>query len=404
MSSFDDAAANVGEGSGSNYTVVYPEQIKLKPEVPNIIRLVDINQPKGMARIREAWCICDDNEKRSFIIDNEFEGPSLLFKMLGDLNDYGRGGYLETQKVTDAQGKNKAAPLYEHLDPELYLRIAKNGDSTGKEGSWRGREIHVCNAIQRWADVKDGQQFFWCKENKHTKLLYLIQQSMQSLTAVKANDGDPCMYDIAYMKTGSGKDTKHNILKAGAMVPGVVIGDLSPEEKSYEIYKLDETIKNSPSLYVLKFLRNTLERVDNVMGTNWVAQHEAKAEQEKAAFAEARGEQATPATQPAPNTNRAASVPPQQPTPQPAPVQSAPQPTPQATQVRGATPQVRGAAPEKVMFLCQHCNTMISDTETICTNCGKQVKAPCTKCGFVFSVFENTCPSCKFEYSMGTTE
>lgn len=395
MSKLDSYFDRAGQsGSNSFDPIEYPEKVILKKDVPNVLRFVDFSET-GITRIRESWCLCDDGKQRAFVIETEEEGPSLLMKMLGDLENYGKGGYLETiKKDNPSGGKATSFSIHAAANPALYTKIAKNGDETGKSGSWRGRDMYVTNVIQRWADVKDGVQFFFCKEKKHTKLIEINSQAFTSIKVMIANDGAPEAYDVAYYKSGEGTNTKHNIVKAGSIVPGVVVGPLAEEEKNYTRYSLKDDVKNSPSLYVLKYLRSTIEDVDKVMGTNWIQQHEERAEQEKAAFAASRGEDTSK------DTSRAVTTPQPQPTPQAMPQQTQSQ----------AQPAVRGAAvaPETRQpvvtntFLCKHCNTMIPDTDIICSACGKQVKAPCSKCNFPFSLFESVCPNCKHEYPMTT--
>lgn len=395
MSKIDEYFERAGQFGGSTFDPIeYPEEVTLKKDVPNVLRFVNFSDT-GVKRIREAWCLCDDNKMRSFVIETEHEGPSLLMQMLGDLEHFGKGGYLESIKKEDPNGgKATSYPIHKDADQMLYLRIAKNGDESGKSGSWRGSDVFVTNVIQRWADIKDGLQIFWCKENKHTKLLKIKSQAFASIKAMIANDGAPEMYDVNYFKSGDGTNTKHSIIKAGNMVTGVVVGELTPEEKAYTQYVLTKDIKNSASLYVLKYLRSAIEGVDRVMGTNWIQKHEEKAEQEKAEFALQRGE--TPA-----ETNRVNTVPSQNTAPQDTVQHIAQSPGPA---VRGTAPvreavPVRGE-PVQATFLCQHCNTYIPDTEVICTSCGKQVKAACSKCNVPFSVFESTCPNCGFVYAM----
>jgi len=210
MSGYADQAKNdeTSGGGGGGFAA----SIDIQKDVPNPIRLVDT--PDGIERYYISWCCCDDGTRRPFIVENEKQGVSILGEMLGDRKNFYRGGILESVKD---EATNSAKYIWEDKAPDLLLVIAYNEDASGKSGSWKSKEEYMFNAIQRNPDVdkETGQPFFWCKENKHTKLLKMGRTAFLSLQDVRMNDGNPSEYDINYLKRGSGFSTKHTIHKAG---------------------------------------------------------------------------------------------------------------------------------------------------------------------------------------------
>jgi len=355
-------ASQIDEFDGSKKTDYNIREIKIQKEVPNPIRLVDT--PNGVERYYVSWIICDDDKKRPFILENDFEGKSILLKLLGDKENFYKGGILESVKdpVT-----NKGKYVWEDKDPELLLRVAYNNDPTGDAGSWKPREEYIFNAIQRNPDKDEsGTLYFWCKENKQTKLLKMGVMAYKNLQDVRLNDGELSEYDINYLKKGTGYGTKHNILKAGANVPNVVIGPLTEDEKSYTRNDLQKEAKLTSSSDILKYLRNTISRIDTIKGTNWIMQLESLARQQ---------EGQVEVQQPAPQV----AVPPQA-----------------ATPSRVAS---RVAAPV-AKEICGYCKKEIPMNSVTCPACNNVLQEPCAKCGTLFSVFETICPSCKTEYKV----
>jgi hypothetical protein len=356
MDKMSSYASQISEPGQSNNTSNFAQQVSIKKDVPNPIRLVDT--PDGVTRYYEAWILCDDDKKRPFILENETEGKSMLLQILGDREHFYRGGILESIKDPIT---NSSKYLWEEKDPELLLRIAYNNDASGSEGSWKPREGYAMNAIQRNPDSDNtGNVFFWCKENKHTKLMKMGPTAFKRLQDVRLNDGELSEYDINYLKKGVGINTQHNILKAGQNIPNVVIGPLTEEEQAYERYDLAKETKLLTPANTLRYLRNSIERIDAITGNNWIQKLE-----------EASGEAGEPATQ------------------------AAPQATSAPTRVATRTPAPSGLTEE-----CGHCHKQIPVGSEVCPECKNTLLEACVapNCGFKFSVFADKCPSCGMEY------
>jgi hypothetical protein len=286
-------------------------------------------------------------------------------KILGERDNFYKNGILES---TRDELTHKAKLIWEDKDPELLLRVAYNNDPSTDSGSWKPREEYAFNAIQRNPDRDEvGNLSFWCKENKHTKLLKMGIMAYKSLQDVRLNDGELSEYDINYLKKGVGFGTKHNILKAGANVPNVVIGPLTEEEKNYTRYTLQEEFKLSSASYILKFLRNQIFRIDTLMGTSWISQLEKQASIE------------------ASNTDVVESVP------------STIQEKPKTGVVTRMSP--RSAVLPKTE-VCGYCKKQIPAGSQICPECKNTLIEPCNKCGVPFSVFSDTCPACGEQYKI----
>ncbi len=355
MSDKMDRYASEIQNMDAPQTTEYSKQITIQKDVPNPIRLEDT--PNGVERYYVSWILCDDEKKRPFILENDFQGKSILMKILGDKDSFYKGGILES--VRDEETK-KGKYIWEEKDSELLLRIANNGDPTGDNGSWKPKEEFIFNAIQRNPDRdENGTLSFWCKENKHTKLLKMGVMAYKSLQDVRINDGELSEYDINYLKKGTGYGTKHNILKAGANVPNVVIGSLTVEEKAYTRYELTKEAALTPASDILRLLRNTIFRIDAICGTNWISQLES----ESGATAE----------------------------------------KPQAdSQV--ASPAIPSRVPSRRVASntvpCGFCKTEIPADSEICPNCKNVLLEPCSKCNVLFSVFADTCPNCGQVYKV----
>jgi hypothetical protein len=261
-----DIQENSGEGGGSSYT----EQVVITKDQPNPLRIVDT--PDGVERYYSAWMLCDDQKRRPFVLENDFQGKSLMAQMLGDRKYFYRGGFLESVKD---EVTNKPKYVWAEKDPELALIVLKNGDPDGQWGSWKSREEYIFNAIQRNPDYNDaGVPLFWCKENKSTKLLKIGVMAYKRLMDVRANDGELSEYDINYMKKGAGFNTEHNILKASVNIPNVCIGALTPEEQSYRRLDLRKEASLITATDALHYFRNAICAIAAVMGVDWIGRFE----------------------------------------------------------------------------------------------------------------------------------
>jgi RNA polymerase subunit RPABC4/transcription elongation factor Spt4 len=363
MSSYASQIQEPGQGGGN-----FIQQIKIRKDSPNVLRLVDT--PNGVERYYISWCLCDDDKKRPFIIENDREGKSILSQMLGDREHFYKGGILESVKD---EVTNTGRLVHQEKDPELLLRIAYNNDPSGSDGSWKPREEYMFNALQRWPDTDEsGNLLYWCKENKHTKALVMGIMAFKRLQDVRLNDGELSEYDINYIKKGAGFSTQHNILKAGANLPNVVIGPISEEEAVYQRYDLIHETSLSSAPDILKYLRNQIERVDKVMNSSWLRKLEEQAGM-------------TPA-------NPEVDLPQQEALPQPTP---APESTP-ATRLGGRVP-----VQEQKMEPCNYCKKMIPVGSEFCPECKTTLLEPCVKCGTKFSVLATVCPGCGKQYKLG---
>jgi len=369
MSTYASQISDSGSGGGGKFAQV----IALKKEVPNPIRIVDT--PDGVERYYVSWMLCDDEKKRPFIIENDRQGKSILAEILGERASFYKGGILESMQDPITK---KAKLIWEDKDPELMLTVAYNGDESGKSGSWKSREEYIFNAIQRNPDMDDaGNMFYWCKENKHTKILKMGILGFKHLQDVRMNDGNLSDYDINYIVKGAGMNTQHNIMKAGPAIPNVVIGPLTEEEVAYTRYDLIAESSLEPASKILQYLRNRIVRIDQLMGTNFIQRLEAQAAEEEQ----------VPTAQP-----------PAQPTPNPAPApESAPQAPPARVPSRMA---VAGQTGETVP--CQFCKNMIPKDSDVCPSCKNTLMEECAnvKCKKKFSVFESVCPHCGQEYKL----
>lgn len=357
-------------GSSSEFVQV----INLKRDAPNPIRLVDT--PNGVERYYISWIMCDDGTRRPFIIENDWEGKGILAEILGDRQNFYRGGILES--IQDPVTK-KGKLIWEDKDPELLMLIAYNNDTSGRGGSWKPKEEYIFNAIQRNPDIDDsGRITYWCKENKHTKVLKMGISAFKHLQDVRLNDGNPSEYDINYLVKGSGMSTQHNIMKAGANVPNVVIGPLTSEEESYQRYGLRQLSALTSSTKILQYLRDTIQRIDNLLGTSYIQRLE-----EKAAKEGFSGTVSVPSSHSASTTTTVTT------------------PTPPRVPVRGGTGSAQAAQVEKVP--CGFCGVMIPKNSEICPACKNTLMEPCVnpQCGKKFSVFDSVCPHCGQEYQVG---
>lgn len=381
MSKMDEFASQMTtQGSGGGK--VFPQKVVLKKNEPNPIRIVDM--PDGLERFFISWILCDDDKKRPFILENSFEGKSLFMQMLGDRDLFYKGGILETEKDPITQ---KGVCKYQSKNPELFVRMLYNGDISGGEGSWKPRETYIFNAIQRTPDVSpEGAQTFWCKENRHTKLLEMGPQGFKSLNDVRCNDGDLSTYDVNYMKKGQGQNTTHSVLKAGNAVPYTVTGFLSDEEKAYARYDLKEECKLTKAADFLKYLRNSISEIGNLLGKDWIALFEDQARKESASVP------STEASQPIQDSGPTCSQ---------EAVSSEKEVAQPARRVPTRTPvSAESQVQTTDLIECGYCKEKIAKDSKTCPKCSQTLIEPCVKCNFPLSVFAEVCPSCGEVYKL----
>jgi len=420
--------------SNSNFATVK----KIKADAPNIMRIVD---PSSAVSYLEAWMVCDDGEKRPFIIENDHQGKSILSQVLGDRLNFYHGGILSSRK--DDSG-NKYYE-YEQSDPELLLQVAYNNDRSNNSGSWKPTRRFGFSVIDREPETEgDLVGRLWCVENQRMKMLVIGTQAFEHLIDVRDNNGPLDAYDVNITRTGKGKlNTKYNAQKAGDVLPNVVFGDLTDEEKNYERYDLKQEAALTSATEILNYLQNTVARIDRVLGTNYLQHLQEQALMENPEGS--NGQQQTTAqsavAQPVPAQQASVSrqavsgpgraqvapqVAPSQAPPQPAqPVaaQVAPQAQPQvAPQVSTVTPpppqasavpaQPQQVVPEQIQtpapapenagaITCPICK---QPTEIVngrnCSKCNGVIMEPCDQCKTPFLITQNTCPSCGKVYQI----
>jgi len=399
------------ENRSSNYAV----EKKIKQDLPNIIRIVD---PDSAVEYFESWMMCDDKEKRPFIIENDHEGKSVLAELLGDRSNFYRGGILDS-RLDEFKQKYY---VYDQQDPELILRVAFNEDKSENAGNWKPRRQYAFNCIDREVETEGnltGQN--WCMVNKHTKLLKIGSTGLQSLLDVRDNCGNLQDYDINYKKTGSGKKgTRYNAMKAENN-PNVFVGPLTDEEKAYEVYTLKREGALSPARYVLKYLAQTIARIDGVLGTKYLAQLEEQAKLEASMEGEPGPGPNPQQTTPPPAQSRIppaqtqtvvtevqTQAPPVEPintTPPPGPSEQQAPPEQQVPPPEQQAVKTRGSADTVKMIVCPFCKAHVPSDSVHCTNdaCKKKLLEACDEpsCRKLFLVTLDTCPHCGKTYKLG---
>jgi len=420
----------------------FPVEKSIKKEEPNIIRIFSTQYVKYL----RCWALSDPDSKGErknipVITYNEVEGTSLFGQMLGDEKNFFKDGIMETVK----QG-NAAVPKYQSIDPDLINLLFYKNDFSGRTGSWKPRREYIFNIIDRDPEIIEGKKVLWCVENKKTKLLRFIPMAFDNLVACMENEGpDVHNYDINYTIRVVNNRVNHYIQKAGPMLPNVVAGPLTEEELQYQTWDLLDAVRLSSATFCLKWFRQTIQRISEVMQIDWISRFEeqAKLEQEERnansddnVIVVIPPHQSNAATSPVTNSG-SASIPnprfmnapntvntftpepkpaPQPPVtpqtnvntsqtiPKPQPSQAIPksQPVTQQTTAQSHVPPVRNvairsaASPETIS--CGHCHKPVSPADEFCPHCRNQLLAPCEKCGKLFSVFDSVCPHCGAQY------
>lgn len=375
-----DRSSDDDSSGGSGTPRVYATEKTIHNDIPNIMRIVS---PNNYEKYYRAWPVCDDGKKRPYIIENEHEGLSVLARILGDRNNYYRGGFLESKK----DSMNKKYFVYEKVAPELFMWINKNNDPTGKEGSWKAKKEFMFNIIDRDVEYNDAKQpVNWCKDNKHTKLLRMGATGFDSLVDTRDNDGNLDEYDVNYTKKGKGTETTHSIRKAGAQFPTACQGALTNEELAYVTYDLKQESKLSSATYVLKYLKDKITSIDEVMGTHFIDELVAQSAIEKEQWG-------VDNAQPEPSDVDTVSDKVDAPTQAPAQAVSQPVVPPR---MRAAS----AAAGAKPLVPCGGCQAMIPSDAEVCPVCKVQLVAPCDnpECAKMFSTFATSCPHCGKTY------
>lgn len=427
------------EGSGNRE---YAKEISINPSA--VIRLVE---PNSVIKYWRMWPVCDDGKKRPFIISNEYEGDSLLAKMLGDFLPYKyyKGGILESEK-DELTGQKKY--IHEALDPELFLILLYNGDKSGNFGSWKPTREFIFNAIDRSPEREgDFMGQLWCALHKHTKLLRMPITGFEKLKTLIEQHGNLDEYDLYYYKEGQGRNTSHNVTKAGEKNKLAYFGFITPEEALYEKYDLKKEAALSSATYALKYLSGYIQRINNILKDDYYDKFIEQSKLEKEAWgitdegeiydaSRVPSQEITPQTQnPVTQFNQQmvdsvvgrVVLPPGVTTPdstlatsdaqvqvqQAPPVQA--QAVPQTQQVPPVQAQVAPAympgrvpvntapVPSTATITCPYCQTIVAEDAQVCSNCNNRLMEPCQKCNTMFSILSTKCPNekCGAVYRLG---
>lgn len=355
------------QNKGGNYT----QKVSIDPETPNIIRLVDMQRGcENYERYFVSWIVCDNGEKGRFVVKNDFEGSSILAEIIGDRDNFYRGGILET--IKDDDGK-KSSRWYSREDPEIMDLVMYNGDRSGNKGDWKYKATYDFNCIDR--------RDTWCKDNKKCKVISMGSQAFESLVDTRDSYGALDEYDVNYKKTGSGKHgTRHSITQAGPVLKQegfpIVTGPLTEEEKSYERWDLKKEAQLTSATEILSALRNNIKRISAVMGIDWIQKLEAQAQIEKGMGVSS-------------------------PTPAPTPES----PKQEVPRIRGEITPPTLKQPEtgtsKPLVKCKKCGKDVPEGTVDCPFCGFKMLLPCANCGFLFDSQGTECPSCHTIFKVG---
>lgn len=361
----------------------YAKEVKITPGSSNVLRFLDGQD--SFQKYYISWILCDDEKIRPFIVENEFEGRSILSRMFGDRNSYYRGGYLESLK-----GQFGKVSTYQAKDPELFKQMTEYWNpSYNGPGTSRPKMEVLFNVIYRNPETIDNDTIVWCEKNKHTKIIRLGQKALAALQGVVDNDGDVNGFDINYTKQGSGTSTVHLMQKAGVNVAHVVAGALKDEEKVFTRYDYLEIIKLSSAFYCLKHIPIKLKRMDAVMGTNFLAEFEKQAATEQDLW-NSKKEVAS--------TNLPNS-------PTPTPQQSIPVAPAElfndANVPLNTTATGRRVAVSTEEENCIFCEQPIPRGSEVCPKCNQKLLEPCSVCNNLISVKAEICPFCQAKYKVG---
>lgn len=221
--------------------------------------------------------------------------------------------------VTDSvQVGDTWVPKYKDKYPELYELVTKGGfkKEDGKQYTYanglKGTRVTIYNVIDRLDD--------WCKDNKHTKILCrdlniddqnriwakagVKSFAFKTLGKLIGKYGLTDKYDVAVKRTGI-QDNPFIILNASRLkekdmledlenddedipfdVGKVVVGPLTAEERTYDVYDLDKYF--SPTKYTKIYERfgKVFELCDLDLGTHFLPEIKGYIEIEKKEAAE----------------------------------------------------------------------------------------------------------------------
>lgn len=270
----------------------------LEQGVPSVIRVVggppDSNVTPGTAKTVTIARIIGDDGKQFRLIRPSFSDDKnyIINKII--------------QRVKTVKWKKDGQKTYpvQEAYPEIYNIIDKCGlnpeDKRYKfERGWVGRECLIMNVIDR-------SQMDWHRENKHTMLLAKSINVDASgnewpdegisvfATSPKFNQlfkyyGSWEKYDIAITRTGD-MSNAYNIDNASKNPEKVEGGmdqfisfetGLTSEEKSWATYDLSTMYKPTSPIRLYNKLKDTIRKIDNALGTDFLTELRDLAEAEK---------------------------------------------------------------------------------------------------------------------------
>jgi len=377
---------------------------EIKGEVNNLFRIADSDK---FSKCQRAWIVCDDGKPRPFTLVDNYGNRSPFLELLGDPDNFYRGGILESVKdPITKKGKFKYLEEYS----ELVTRFGYNGDRGGTKGNAKLQKQIVYQIYDR--DLYEGTdeagntvKYYWCKENQHTMLMWLKVTAFETLIDVAEGNGDPKDYDCNYKKVGTGTSTTHVISRAGDLLPGVVIGPITDEEKGYAMYDLDSETAVSPAGLILYFLGKAIKDLDICLGKDVHSELERVATLERGEQSDS--EETEGATKYEIEEEDESLATPSQPAVQSAPevkiVVTPPAQPAAAPFVRGAAAAVAKEEVKTNTVFCQHpgCGKEIPADVDLCPSCKNIVRLACDnpECGKMVSVFAEKCPFCLQDYT-----
>jgi len=276
----------------------------------NLVRVVDA--PRNC---ESSFIKCDDGKKRLFKFPVIEEDPDfILYQILNQVLD-------QKYEGMDANGKHLFGTPIKDKHPDIYRMVHNNGDlvegtyGPNGWGSWKkyngtyqgtsSTTSCFMNVINRkgftvkitWKEddkedeVKDYSKT-WCKDNNHTLLLAKDIKSVGCpitvgnilLKTMYPNFGNFQRYDIAINR--SKKDPYYEVFKADTLVQNeevmsnLVQGDLTDEEKGFEVYDTAQLVKPSTYAFIYQNLKGKIADLDYALNTGYLTMLEQRVEAE----------------------------------------------------------------------------------------------------------------------------
>lgn len=242
----------------------------------NIVRLVG-----PYVTVFRSWIFGKDEKTRPFnlraILPPEVpNGPDrmwecgLLLRIIDAV--VGEGTY----DLVDKRGGGKRRVYrYEVEKRDCYRIVGNNDTDDPEESGWKPSEIGVLHCIPR-----DPTSLKWCMDNSHAMLLTKAEseigiggKSINSLSELTKQHGDPEEYDIDFRKTGSGRyGTDYHCELPAAGTPGVEEGLLLEWEAGCEFYDVDTLCSMPTAEEIAEHCTEHIERIDADLGTNFLGE------------------------------------------------------------------------------------------------------------------------------------